>query len=157
MSRHNSHFYWVKVIVEGPKDLWKAIAFRNCNNSNTVLSYTPKGTIAHEQTPSPIANRKTSYRPCFEGRIKATLIGSTEDENEEVIEPLHCEEDSKCEVNLDSQGRRTRWLRQSISVDGERISGKLLQQCSLDVSLTTFLLHTLRADTTSYLRRVGNI
>lgn len=45
--------------------------------------------------------------------------------------------DAATGTGVDSHARRTRWLQQSISVDGERVPGKLLYQCSLDVSPTT--------------------
>ncbi|KAL5966946.1 hypothetical protein TSMEX_005319 [Taenia solium] len=88
----------------------------------------------YDQTPSPKALRKLSQKPCFEGRIKTTFIVDEADpflSPTEVIEPLH-EDDSDRRGSSDSQSRRKQWLRQAISVDGERVPAKLLHQFSLD-------------------------
>ncbi|EUB58708.1 hypothetical protein EGR_06379 [Echinococcus granulosus] len=88
----------------------------------------------HDQTPSPKAFRKSQQKPCFEDRIKTTFIVDEADpflSPTEVTEPLH-EEDSDGRGSADSQSRRKQWLRQAISVDGERVPAKLLHQCSLD-------------------------
>ncbi|VDM34353.1 unnamed protein product [Hydatigera taeniaeformis] len=90
----------------------------------------------HDQTPSPKPLRKSPQKPCFEGRIKTTFIVDEADpflSPTEIIEPLH-EDDSDRRGSSDSQGRRKQWLRQAISVDGERVPAKLLHQFSLDVS-----------------------
>ncbi|CDS43692.1 expressed conserved protein [Echinococcus multilocularis] len=90
--------------------------------------------LNHDQTPSPKAFRKSQQKPCFEDRIKTTFIVDEADpflSPTEVTEPLH-EEDSDRRVSADSRNRRKQWLRQAISVDGERVPAKLLHQCSLD-------------------------
>ncbi|KAM7532972.1 hypothetical protein Aperf_G00000121820 [Anoplocephala perfoliata] len=84
----------------------------------------------HEHTSSPISMRK----PVFEGQIKTTFILDDSDPSlspTEVTEVLH-EDESDKKTSTDSQSRRKSWLRQTISVDGERVPGKLLHQCSLD-------------------------
>ncbi|KAL5106954.1 hypothetical protein TcWFU_006819 [Taenia crassiceps] len=90
--------------------------------------------LNHDQTTSPKAVRKLSQKPCFEGRIKTTFIVDEADpflSPTEVIEPLQ-EDDSDRRGSPDSQSRRKQWLRQAISVDGERVPAKLLHQFSLD-------------------------
>ena len=92
--------------------------------------------LDHEQSPSLNDLRKVNQKPCFEDRIKATFIEDDADPSispREVIEPLH-EDDSDRRGSMDPQTRRKQWLRQAISVDGEKVSRKLLHQCSLDVS-----------------------
>ncbi|KAM3185723.1 hypothetical protein ACTXT7_005784 [Hymenolepis weldensis] len=92
--------------------------------------------LNHEQTPSPTSMRKLTQKPVFECRIKTTFIIDDSDTSlspTEVFEALH-EDESDKRTPMDSQSRRRNWLRQAISVDGERVPGRLLHQCSLDVS-----------------------
>lgn len=80
--------------------------------------------------------RKLTQKPVFECRIKTTFIMDDSDTSlspTEVFEALH-EDESDKRTPMDSQSRRRNWLRQAISVDGERVPGRLLHQCSLDVS-----------------------
>nr|CDS25236.1 expressed conserved protein [Hymenolepis microstoma] len=91
--------------------------------------------LNHEQTSSSSTSmRKHTQKPVFEGRIKAAIIVDESDPSlspTEVFEALH-EDESDKKTTIDSQSRRRNWLRQAISVDGERIPGKLLHQCSLE-------------------------
>ncbi|VDN97610.1 unnamed protein product [Rodentolepis nana] len=93
--------------------------------------------LNREQPPSSSSStsmRKHTQKPVFEGRIKAAIILDESDPSlspTEVFEALH-EDESDKKTPIDSQSRRKSWLRQAISVDGERVPGKLLHQCSLE-------------------------
>ncbi|VDD76594.1 unnamed protein product [Mesocestoides corti] len=98
--------------------------------------------IADRGQPSyPRDQRKAHQKPCFEDSIKATFIhdDDTTVKGDEVIEPLHEDEPdtanphkTPADQQQQQQSKRKRWLRQAVSVDGERVPGKLLHQCSLD-------------------------
>ncbi|VDL99201.1 unnamed protein product [Schistocephalus solidus] len=75
---------------------------------------------------------RTHKKPCFEGQIEAAIFEATEDGVVDIktsVEPLHLEAEEREGEN------RSHWdnlLSHTISVDGERIPGKLLHQCSLE-------------------------
>ena len=115
-----------------------------------------------EQSPSLHDLRRVTQKPSFEDRIKATFIVDDADSStapKEVIEHLH-EDDSDKKGSMDPQTRRRQWLRQAISVDGEKVSRKLLHQCSLDVSNHLFITWSRVSQTGGtigeYLLLIGN-
>nr|VZH97489.1 unnamed protein product [Spirometra erinaceieuropaei] len=75
---------------------------------------------------------RTHKKPCFEGQIEAAVFEAKEDGVVDIktsVEPLHPDAD---ELEGENRSRWDDLLSHTISVDGERIPGKLLHQCSLE-------------------------
>ncbi|VDN10293.1 unnamed protein product [Dibothriocephalus latus] len=77
---------------------------------------------------------KRRRKPAFEGRIETAVFEATDDG---VVDIKTSVEQLQPDAEEVAGEKRSHWddlLSHTISVDGERIPGKLLHQCSIEVS-----------------------